>query len=162
MGAKLAIISFMLTLAMGSVGAWYYKQTQERIAVLHSNNAKLEVAVDTAESSIEVLQEEAIKNAKRTAKLQSDLQRAEAYGDNLRKRLRELDLVQDAIKDSDDLEERMNGATAKLWRELETSTGGDGSTPLPNWLQPKTGTGSKNSNRDTESISTDSNSPKTN
>ena len=105
MGAKLAIIFFMLTLAMGGVGAWYYKQTQERIAVLHSNNAKLEVAFDTAESSIEVLQEEAVKNAKRTARLQSELQKAEAYGDNLRKRLRELDLVQDAIKDSDNLED---------------------------------------------------------
>ena len=51
--------------------------------------------------------------------LSKDLQRAEEYGDNLRNRLRELDLVQDAIRDSKDLEGRMNGAPAKLWRELE-------------------------------------------
>jgi FtsZ-binding cell division protein ZapB len=162
MGAKLAIVFFMLTLAMGGVGSWYYKQTQERIAVLHGNNAKLEVAVDTAESSIKLLQEEAVENAERTARLQSDLQIAEEYGDNLRKRLRQVDLVQDAIRDSDNLEERMNGATAKLWRELETSTGGDGSTPLPNWLRSKTRAGSEDSNTDTESISTDSKPAKTN
>ena len=80
------------------------------------------------------MQADAIKSAELTKKLQSDLQRAEQYGDSLRKRLRELDLVQDAIRDSANLEGRMNGATAKLWRELEDVTGGDGDTPF-NWLQ---------------------------
>ena len=111
MGAKLAIVFFMLMLAMAGAGSWYYKQTQARIAVLQENNAKLEVAVDTAESSIATLQADAIKSAELTKKLQGDLQRAEAYGDNLRNRLRELDLVQDAIRDSANLEGRMNGAT---------------------------------------------------
>ena len=114
MGAKLAIVFFMLMVAMAGVGSWYYKQTQTRIATLQENNAKLEVAVDTAESSIKTLQADAIKSAELTKKLQTDLQRAEKYGDNLRNRLRELDLVQDAIRDSANLEGRMNGATAKL------------------------------------------------
>ena len=161
MGAKLAIVFFMLMLAMAGAGSWYYKQTQARIAVLQENNAKLEVAVDTAESSIATLQADAIKSAELTKKLQGDLQRAEAYGDNLRNRLRELDLVQDAIRDSANLEGRMNGATAKLGRELEAATGGDGSTPLPNWLQSDSGTGSQDSNTDREDNSTDSSSTKT-
>ena len=160
MGAKLAIVFFMLMLAMAGAGSWYYKQTQARIAVLQENNAKLEVAVDTAESSIATLQADAIKSAELTKKLQGDLQRAEAYGDNLRNRLRELDLVQDAIRDSANLEGRMNGATAKLWRELEGVTGSDGNTPLPNWLQSDSGTGSKDSDADREDNSTNSSSPK--
>ena len=90
-----------------------------------------------------------------------DLQKAEQYGDNLRNRLRELDLVQDAIRDSKDLEGRMNGATAKLWRELEAATGGDGSTPLPNWVLDVPGTGNKSSDSDREDNSTDSSSTKT-
>ena len=161
MGAKLAIVFFMLMLAMAGAGSWYYKQTQARIAVLQQNNAKLEVAVDIAESSIATLQADAIKSAELTKKLQGDLQRAEAYGDSLRNRLRELDLVQDAIRDSANLEGRMNGATAKLWRELEDVTGGDGDAPLPNWLQSDSGAGSKDSNTDREDNSTDSSSTKT-
>ena len=161
MGAKLAIVFFMVMVAMAGVGSWYYKQTQQKIATLQENNAKLEVAVDTAESSIETLQEDAIKNAELTKKLQGDLQKAEAYGDNLRNRLRELDLVQDAIKDSANLEGRMNGATAKLWRELEDITGGDGNNPLPNWLQSDSGTGSQDSNTNREDNSTSGSSTKT-
>ncbi len=93
--------------------------------------------------------------------LTQDLQKAEAYGDNLRNRLRELDLVQDAIRDSANLEGRMNGATAKLWRELEAATGGDGDTPLPNWLLDVPRTGDQSSNTDREDNSTDSSSTKT-
>ena len=162
MGAKLAIVFFMSMVAMAGVGSWYYKQTQQKIATLQENNAKLEVAVDTAESSIETLQADALKSAELTKKLQTDLQRAEKYGDNLRNRLRELDLVQDAIRDSANLEGRMNGATAKLWRELEAATGGDGSTPLPNWVLDVPGAGNKSSNSDREDNSTDSSSTKTN
>jgi len=161
MGAKLAIVFFMLMVAMAGVGSWYYKQTQQRIATLQQNNAKLEVAVDTAESSIATLQADAIKSAELTKKLQGDLQKAEAYGDNLRNRLRELDLVQDAIRDSANLEGRMNGATAKLWRELEDITGGDGNNPLPNWLQSDSGTGSQDSNTNREDNSTSGSSTKT-
>ena len=160
MGAKLAIVFFMLMVAMAGVGSWYYKQTKQKIATLQENNAKLEVAVDTAESSIATLQADALKSAELTKKLQKDLQKAEAYGDNLRNRLRELDLVQDAIRDSANLEGRMNGATAKLWRELEDITGGDGDTPLPNWLQSDTGAGSQDSNTDRENNSSDSGSTK--
>ena len=162
MGAKLAIVFFMLMVAMAGVGSWYYKQTQQKIATLQENNAKLEVAVDTAESSIKTLQADALKSAELTKKLQKDLQKAERYGDNLRNRLRELDLVQDAIRDSANLEGRMNGATAKLWRELEAATGGDGDTPLPNWLHIVPGTGDKSSNSDREDNSTDSSSTETN
>ena len=162
MGAKLAIVFLILMVAMAGVGSWYYKQTQQKIATLQENNAKLEVAVNTAESSIETLQADALKSAELTKKLQTDLQRAEKYGDNLRNRLRELDLVQDAIRDSANLEGRMNGATAKLWRELEAATGGDGSTPLPNWVLDVPGAGNKSSNSDREDNSTDSSSTKTN
>ena len=50
---------------LGSVGygaVWYYNDTQARIATLRENNAKLEVAVETAEQSINNLQEEAARN----------------------------------------------------------------------------------------------------
>ena len=136
----------------------YYDTTQNKIAILTKNNAQLEVAVQTSNESLET----AIANQKKLAelsnKLQIDLQRAEQYGDSLRNKLAELDLVRDALLDAKNLEGRMNGATAKLWREITTDTGGDGSRDIPDWLQqPQVTSGDQNSNQDRKSNDTDGN-----
>ena len=150
---------------IGVVGAaaygakYYYDTTQNKIAILTENNAQLEVAVQTANESLEV----AITNQKKLAELnnnlQLDLQRAEQYGDSLRSKLAELDLVRDALLDAKNLEGRMNGATAKLWREITTDTGGDGNRDIPDWLQqPQVTSGDQNSNQDRESNNTNGSS----
>ena len=159
-GLKIALVFIVLAVAGG--GLFYVKQLQSNLKIMQLNNAKLEQAVETTEQSLALLKEDNIRLNNLSDQLTKDLQKAEAYGDSLRNRLRELDLVQDAIKDSKDLEGRMNGATAKLWRELEAATGGDGDTPLPNWLLVVPRTGSENSNTDREDNSTDSSSTKTN
>ena len=159
-GLKIALVFVVLAVAGG--GFFYVKQLQSNLEIARLNNAKLESAVETSEASIKLLQEDNARLNSLTDQLNKDLQKAEAYGDNLRNRLRELDLVQDAIRDSKNLEGRMNGATAKLWRELEAATGGDGDTPLPNWLLVVPRTGSENSNTDREDNSTDSSSTETN
>ena len=159
-GLKLLLVVGLLAGVGG--GFFYVKQLQSNIEIMRLNNAKLETAVETSEKSIALLKEDNIRLNNLSDQLTKDLQKAEQYGDNLRNRLRELDLVQDAIRDSKDLEGRMNGATAKLWRELEAATGGDGSTPLPNWVLDVPGAGNKSSNSDREDKSTDSSSSKTN
>ena len=158
-GLKIALVFFILAAAGG--GLFYVKQLQSNLEIARLNNAKLETAVETSEKSLAILKEDNARLNSLTDQLNKDLQKAEAYGDNLRNRLRELDLVQDAIRDSANLEGRMNGATAKLWRELEAATGGDGDTPLPNWLLDVPRTGNKSSNTDREDNSTDSSSTKT-
>ena len=159
-GLKIALVFVILAAAGG--GLFYVKQLQSNLEIARLNNAKLETAVETSEKSLAILKEDNIRLNNLSDQLTKDLQKAEAYGDNLRNRLRELDLVQDAIRDSKDLEGRMNGATAKLWRELEAATGGDGDTPLPNWLLDVPRTGDKSSNTDREDNSTDSSSTETN
>tara|TARA_B100000902_G_C26823014_1_gene674931 strand:+ start:146 stop:634 length:489 start_codon:yes stop_codon:yes gene_type:complete len=158
-GLKIALVFVILAAAGG--GLFYVKQLQSNLEIARLNNAKLETAVETSEKSIALLKEDVVRLNNLSDQLTKDLQKAEQYGDNLRNRLRELDLVQDAIRDSKDLEGRMNGATAKLWRELEDVTGGDGDTPLPNWLQSDSGTGSQDSNTDRKDNSTDSSSTET-
>ena len=158
-GLKIALVFIVLAAAGG--GLFYVKQLQSNLEIARLNNAKLESAVETSEASIATLKADNIKLNKLSDQLTKDLQKAEAYGDNLRNRLRELDLVQDSIRDSANLEGRMNGATAKLWSELEAATGGDGDTPLPNWLLDVPRTGDKGSNTDREDNSTDSSSTKT-
>lgn len=158
-GLKIALVFVILAAAGG--GLFYVKQLQSNLEIARLNNAKLETAVETSEKSLKLLKEDNIRLNNLSDQLTKDLQKAEQYGDNLRNRLRELDLVQDAIRDSANLEGRMNSATAKLWRELEAATGGDGDTPLPNWLLDVPRTGNKSSNTDREDNSTDSSSTKT-
>ena len=158
-GLKLLLVVGLMAGVGG--GFFYVKQLQSNIEIMRLNNAKLETAVETSEKSIALLKEDNIRLNNLSDQLTKDLQKAEQYGDNLRNRLRELDLVQDAIRDSKDLEGRMNGATAKLWRELEAATGGDGNTPLPNWLLVVPRTGSEGSDTDREDNSTNSSSTKT-
>ena len=161
MFSTLKIALVFLVLAGAGGGLFYVKQLQSNLEIQRLNNAKLEQAVETTEKSLAILKEDNARLNTLTDQLNADLIKAEKYGDNLRNRLRELDLVQDAIRDSKDLEGRMNGATAKLWRELEAATGGDSDTPLPNWLLDVPRTGDKGSNTDREDNSTDSSSTKT-
>ena len=142
---------FIILAVLGSVGygaMWYYKDTQERLANLQENNAKLETALETSEASIESLQQDMQKFAALNQELQVQLQKAEAYGDELRGKLSRLNLVQEALQDAQKLEGKMNGASAKLWRGLMEDTGGNWDIPLPNWLQPspETGAGDQISN----------------
>jgi outer membrane murein-binding lipoprotein Lpp len=157
----------VLVALLGGVGyaaKSYYTSTQQKIQTLSENNAKLEVAIEQSEKSVNLLKSEAAKNAELNKNLQEKLQKAEAYGDNLRNRLRKLDLLADAISNAKNLEGRMNGATAKLWRELMEETGNNtgGTSDLPFWLQQNNaGTGSEGRDTTTKSDSTDSGKTKT-
>lgn len=153
-----AIIIIVGILGGAAYGAkYYYDTTQNTIAQLRDNNAKLEVAVDTAQTSVETLQGDMVKLASLNKGLQQDLQRAEAYSDELRQKLSNLDLIVEALKDSKMLEGKMNGATANLWRDFMGDTGGNSERPLPNWLlESPNGAGSESSNQGGESTDTDS------
>lgn len=123
---------------LGGIGygfKYYYDTTQNTIAQLRENNAQLEVAVETATESVNKLQGDIAKMATLNKSLQEDLQKAEAYGDELRAKLSKLNLVVEALKDAKVLEGKMNGATAKVWRDFMDDTGGNAERPLPQWLQ---------------------------
>ena len=153
-------ILVIIVMAMAGVGyaaKYYYDTTQATIATLRENNAKLETAIDTAEASLEMMQQEWKKMSELNTQLQADLQQAEKYGDELRGKLSRMNLVQDALKDAARLEGKMNGATAKLWRNFMANTGNPDEYDLPEWLQPlPAGTGNQNSDQGGESPDTDS------
>jgi len=159
---------YLLIVVLGILGGigygakYYYDTTQNTIATLRENNVQLEIAAETAQASVNALQADMAKQAELNNKLQQDLQKAEAYGDSLRNKLQQLDLVKDAIMDPKRLEGKMNGATAKIWREITSDTGGNGDRPIPDWLQQhKTGTGSESGNEDRKDDDTNSSTPET-
>lgn len=154
---------YLLIIVIGIIGVvgygakYYYDTTQKTIATLRENNVKLETAVETAEQSVETLQQDMVKIGKLNKSLTKSLQKAEAYGDELRNKLSKLNLVVEALKDSKSLEGKMNGATANLWRSLMEDTGGDGNRPDPQWLQQvPIGTGDKSGDQSGKGADTDS------
>jgi len=56
MGLKLAMIMFVIMGVVGGIGYWYYQDTQEKLAILNANNAKLEQATATQTAAIEKLE----------------------------------------------------------------------------------------------------------
>jgi hypothetical protein len=156
-------VAIVLTLvATGGLGYFYIQKLQSDLQTARENVAKMEVAVATAEASIATLQEDAAKMQELNLQLSADLQKAEAYGDDLRGKLQRHNLTAMALKEPGQLEGKMNGATAKLWREMEQDTGGAGDDPLPSWLQrPDTRTEGGDGDGDPEVNSSDSRPPET-
>ena len=148
----------ILVAILGGVGygaKYYYDTTQNTIAQLRENNTQLEVAVQTANESVNTLRGDIAKMATLNQTLQQDLQKAEAYSDELRGKLSRLDLVVEALKDSKLLEGKMNGASANLWRDFMGDTGNSNEYPLPIWLQQSpAGAGNQDGSADRENSDT--------
>ena len=140
--------------AVGYGGYMYYKDTQQRIATLTANNAKLETAVQISEQSIATLQSDIAKNAELNRELQGQLQVAERYGDQLRNTLRKHNLTHLANKKPSLIERKMQNAPNRLWDCLADIT-----DPDNNGVQPENGAESSNCHKGSKTGS--SNSSKT-
>ena len=112
--------------AVGFGGYMYYKDTQQRIAILTENNAKLEIAIQISEESITTLQNDIAKNAELNRELQKELQIAEGYGDELRATLQKHNLTHLANKKPGLIQRKMQNATNRLWDDLADITNSNG------------------------------------
>ena len=101
---------------------WYYKDTQERLGVLRENNAKLEVANQTNQETINRLNEDMERQAELNQNLTRRLQESQVHLDALRTRLSEIDLTVEALQDPEGMEERVNNAVEKLISRIESET----------------------------------------
>ena len=129
--------------AVGYGGYLYYKDTQQRIATLTENNAKLETAIQISEESVATLQNDIAKNAELNRELQKELQTAEKYGDQLRATLQKHNLTHLANKKPGLIQRKMQNATNRLWDDLADITN-------PNGVQSDTGTKGGDGNKDSE------------
>ena len=119
---------YMLIIVVGLLGGVvyvtyaYYQDTQQRIATLQQNNAKLETVAKTNELTINSLQESQEKFATLNNELQTKLNLALTYGDDLRKKLHKHDLTRLSIKKPGLIEKRINDGTNKLFDSIESIT----------------------------------------
>ena len=117
------LIGIILAMAMAFGG--YYWLTEKRLTVLTENNAKLSIAAQTSQQTIDKLAEDYEKNQALTKELGIKLKASEAYGDNLAKKFREHDLTMLTLRKPGLIERRVNSGTAKILADLESSTATD-------------------------------------
>lgn len=116
----------ILLLLLGSLGggAWYYyTDTQERLATLRDNNAKLQMVAETNQDTIEKMEADFVKAQENMLALQERAKEAEAYQDELASKLRRHDLTALTLQKPGLIEKRVNNATAKIFDQLEIDTG---------------------------------------
>ena len=126
--ALLVVIAVLL-----GVGYWYYTDSQAKIMALQDENIKLNVAVQQQKQAIDKLQKHAEEQAAQVQELQTGLNAANSDKAKLEKTLREHDLAALARENPKIIEDKMNKATARVWRDLEATTG---ATPRPEPTQP--------------------------
>ena len=121
---KIYMLIFVLGIIGGvGYGAYaYYQDTQQRIATLQTNNAKLETVAKTNELTVKSLQANQEKFATLNKDLQMKLDQAEEYGDDLRKKLHKHNLTRLSIKKPGLIEKRINDGTKKLFKSIESLT----------------------------------------
>ena len=121
----LTIIIFGIIGGAGWFAYSYYKDSQERIAVLTSNNAKLETAVKTSEETIASLE----KNAKALTEQLNEINEAYAnirrQNQRLAQRLSQIDLGLAAQDNPEQIGAAVNKGTANVQRCFELLSGAE-------------------------------------
>ena len=125
MGAKLAIVMFMLLLGAGGIGYWYYNDTQERLAILTSNNAKLNTAVELNEQTISSLEQDFAKASSELATLNEQYISIRRQNQALAEKLERIDLTAAAIANAEGIERAVNRGTENAGRCFELLSGAE-------------------------------------
>lgn len=114
------LMGIIVAMCLGFGG--YYWLTEKRLTTLTENNAKLSIAAQTNQQTIDKLSEDFVKQQALNTELNIKLKASEAYGDNLAKKLREHDLTMLTLRKPGLIERRVNSATQKILTDLESST----------------------------------------
>ena len=107
----------VIVLVVGSfVG--YFKYTQDKIAVLVENNAKLTIANQTNQKTISLMEEATEQLEEANEELTLGLQKSEKYVDELKHTLQKHNLTMLAKKKPGLIEKRINNASKKLFTDI--------------------------------------------
>ena len=121
---KVYILIVVLGLVGGVVygGFYYYKDTQARIQTLTENSAKLEVATQQQEMTINTLVDDAEKYRELNKELNTKLEAANDYKNDLISKLRKHDLSRLSQQKPGLVEKKINNGTKKLFESFESIT----------------------------------------
>ena len=120
---KLAGMLLIVIFVMSGIGYWYYNDTQERMAILQENNAKLEIAVATNEQAIESLQADYAAAAAENARLNEAYAEIRRQNSRLSSKLADMDLGLLAAEKPESIERAVNRGTNNANRCFELLSG---------------------------------------
>ena len=122
---RLYVLIVVVGLVGGAIagGYYYYTDSQARIQALIENTAKLQMAKQVQVDTISALVSDQKKFAKLNTDLRGRLDKANDYKDVLIGKLRKHNLSKLSLKKPLLVEKRINAATAKLFKSLETLSG---------------------------------------
>ena len=121
---RVYIMIVIIGLVSGVVfgGYSYYRSTQQRIATLTSNNAKLEVAVKSKDEALNFMTSNFEKQSKLNKELSGKLADAEKENSVIRDKLAEGNLITDSIANPQVMEQKINEQVSTIFGALSDST----------------------------------------
>jgi uncharacterized coiled-coil protein SlyX len=125
MGLKVAAASVLMMLMMCGAFYWYYMDTQERIAILHENNAKLETAVATSEAAVASMQADIKKANEELNRVNKEFAAIRAQNNVLSDKLAKHDLAVLGSKKPGLVEKLVNRGTVNAGRCFELLAGAE-------------------------------------
>jgi len=122
---RLYVLIVVVGLVGGAIagGYYYYTDSQARIQALIENTAKLQMAKQVLDNTINTLVADQKKFAKLNSDLRANLDKANEYKDVLIGKLRKHNLSKLSLKKPLLVEARINAATAKAFKLLEALSG---------------------------------------
>ena len=125
MGAKLAGVMVIILIAAGGVGYWYYNDTQQRLAILNENNAKLNVAINLNEETITSLEADYKKVNEELTTINQQFADVRKQNNRLNEKLATIDLGLAAVNNPDGIGRAVNAGTENAGRCFELLSGAD-------------------------------------
>ena len=95
-----------------------------RMATLRSNNAKMEVAIQSKDAVINEIQNNLNKQIELTRNLQSGLQRIELENTRIKDQIDEINILENSIKDTIQTEKTINEEIDFIFDAITNSTTG--------------------------------------
>ena len=124
------MMGMLLTiLLMAGAGYWYFSYSQREIGVLRENAAKLELAVQTQQQTIQAQQEAHERSNQEVLNLQNRVNGAERTRRDLEVRLRQQNLEAQARVRRQDTERDVNTQMQSQLQAFERLSGFMGTTP---------------------------------
>ena len=122
---KLAAVMAIMMLALCGAGWMYYQDTQERIAILNENNAKLETAVATSEAAVASLQRDFQRANEELSRVNLEFANIRAQNDVLADKLAKHDLAVLGSNKPELVERLVNRGTINAGRCFEILAGAE-------------------------------------
>ena len=116
------IIILALIAGVGYGAYFYYKDTQQRIATLRTNNAQLESSNKSLEVKIKTMEDNIKKQLELTNNLNKKLEQAKLANTVIKDLLAQTDLVKNSLADPKASEARINEKVDSFFKSIESAT----------------------------------------